>query len=589
MSGPLLLGGADGAALAAHGRALAEAERRWDVAAAMRAARACGDAVEAYADLVRGDAGALSGPSPSTAAVEPAVGDLAPLLARLVAGELTALHFLEFGPDEGMRVTVTADRAGVPAEPQPVRLPWNTAVLGADPYLRRFRLAGGVGRHAIDRTAFDDALTRQVRPLTQPGEAVVLVRRHAGWTLLDRACDLTRQHCRPAAELVNAAGAPLTELVAALVRRAPLAYDYVLLGTALDEDSGRVDLVTHTVFPAGTVVPADRPLSQEFTVYGPPVAVPAPTITLPLLARRGVEPADWPVVHLPRAEVATRDSETVTVTLAGPGKVRCSIGGTDLAAADSGSLRQGLQRRTMKLPVPPPLDVVCLVELCGGSRDEVRGRLGVAVHTLDQLAERYATRGGLRVGAVGYYDHVLTEAPAARQRELFRVVEFAEPAFARSQIAGWRPAERQRDYATSVGDALGKAGRLRWRRDNPAVQRAVLLIGRRPPEARPGSPDVIPLCPCQTDWKVEWNRLRSLGVRPVARIDLPADWPGVDGAGRYAHGYAETAWRQLAADNLFREDGRPEDLADRLSSGPDTDETRVFPFPFLTPLKGGIR
>jgi hypothetical protein len=356
----------------------------------------------------------------------------------------------------------------------------------------------------------------------------------------------------------------------------------VLLGTALDTGTGRVDLVTHTVFPAGTVVTADRPLSKQISIFGPPVATANPAVTLPLLARRGTEPARWPVLRLPRTEVPAGGTGTVTVTLTAPGRLRCSTGDGDLSDGAPESLQTGLRRRTTELPVPPPLDVVCLVELCGGTRAEVSDRLDVLMRTVDALTGRYAGRDGLRVGAVGYFDHVVSEAPGDPPRELFRVVDLGEPDQVRSQVAAWRPAQRLRDYATAVGDALARANRLRWRRDDPAVERAVLLIGRRPPEARNRSGDPIPLCPLQTDWRAETNRLRTLGARRVARVDLPADWPGTDPAGRQARSYAEHAWRQVATDGVFREDRTPEQLADLLSRQPTDTGSWVFPFPFLT-------
>ena len=587
MTGPLLLGGAGEDLLAAHERALAETARRWDAAAATRAARV-GDSFSAYAKLLRNpdDAGPVDLPAP---AAGPAA-DLTPLLAKLVAGDLPVLHFVEFGPDEATRVSVTADRAGVPAVAAPAfRLPWSPAVLGADRLLRRFRLAGGVGHEPIDQSAFDDVTARSLGALLPDDGAIVLVARHPGWTLLERSIDLARRRRPPDAELTAPAGDPLSDVVTGLLAGAPLAYDYVLLGAALDEESGRIDLVEHTVFPAGTVVPAGRPLTREVGIFGPPVAAHARTVTLPLLARRGADPAEWPILRLPRAELGVRAAETLTVTLAGPGRLHCSTGNGELAVDGPETMAAGLRQRTTRLPVPPPLDVVFLVELCGGSQGEVRARLEVLLRTVDALAERYAGRGDLQVGALGYYDHVVSEAPADRQREQFRELELGDPDVTRTQVAAWRPAQRQRDYATAVGDALAKAARMRWRRGKPGVEHAVLLIGRRPPEARRGAGDHIPLCPKQIDWRVEDHRLRSMGARRMARIDLPPDWPGVDEPGRRARAYAEGAWRTLGADGLFREDSRPEDLADLLSRRPNGTETWVFPFPFLTPLRGGTR
>ncbi|MBE1484386.1 hypothetical protein [Plantactinospora soyae] len=588
MSGPLLLGGGDPETLDASRRDLESAGHRWDAIAATRAARATGDPFDAYADLLRGEGAAVATDLPTSSPGHPA--DLAPMLARLVSGDLPALHFVEFTAEHAVRVTATADRAGVPAIGSgPVHLPWSSAVLGAAPRVRAFRLAGGVGREPVDAGAFDEVTARSLAGFLPADGETVLVTRHPGWVLLERAAELARRHHAPVAELVDPSRTgTLSELVAAVLRRAPLAYDYVLLGMSVDHDTGQVDLVPLTLFPAGTVTPADRPLSRQVPVYGPPIAAEATTATLPLLARHGAHPADWPILRLPRLELAGRAAETVTVTLVGPGALHCADGRNgDLPVDDPESLRTGLRHRPMTIPVPPSLDLVCLVELCGGSRDEVQDRLDILLRTVDLLTERYARQDSLRIGVVGYFDHVYTEAKGDRQRELCRVVELGEPGFVRAQVARWRPAPRQRDYATAVGDALARANRLRWRRDDPRVEHAVLMIGRRPPEARPGSDDLIPTCPRQVDWQVEMNRLQVLRARRVARVDLPADWPGTDRAGNHARSYAEHAWQVLARDGLHHEDGRPEDLADLVSDRPSIADSKAFPFPFLAPAERG--
>ena len=581
MRGPLLLGGAGFAATAAFDRDLREAAGRWDAAAAHRASR--GD-LPRYEPLLRA-------PGPATAA-EPAPStgpraDLSPLLSRLVTGALPALHFLELTPDAAVRVPVTADRAGVPVVHPPVPLPWSSAVLGADPVLRRFRLAGGVGRDPLPPGAFDDTVQRVLHHLLPDSGDTVLVARHPGWVLLDHALRLTRELRRPAAELTTADAPPdeaLPALVSRLLRQAPLAYDYVLLGSILDADSGQVGLVPLTVFPAGTVVPAGETLTRTVTLHGPPLAADSRAITVPVLARRGEQPADWPVLTLPRTEIAEHAAATVDVRLTAPGAVTCHDGSGTLADGDPGSLHIGLRSRTVRLPVPPPLDLACLIELCGGEDPgEVRARLDLLLHTLDLVTARYARRGGLRVAALGYFDHVYSDALGDPSRVVVRPERFGDPAAVRSKVAAWAPARRQRDYVTSLGDALKETNRLRWR-DDPGVRHTVLVIGRRPPEPRQGTTDLIPRCPRQVDWQVESNRLQQrLGARRIARIDLPADWPGADPDGRRARGYAEYAWQTFATGGLLRDGAGPEQLTELLCGEPAAPGGRVFPFPFLAP------
>ncbi|GAA4959671.1 hypothetical protein [Actinoplanes utahensis] len=585
MRGPLLLGGADPATAAAFDRELRAASGSWDTAAAHRA---CEDHdLAAYGPLLRGP-GSATVPEhvPPPPAVAPA--DLSPLLTRLVTGALPVLHFVEFTPDAAVRVPVTADRAGVPVAGSPVRLPWSTAVLGGDPVLRRFRLAGGVGRDPLPPGAFDDAVQRVLHHLPPGAGDTVLVDRHPGWVLLDHARRLAREQRRPVAELTRADAAdpaePLPTTVARLLRQAPLAYDYVLLGSVLDTGSGRVDLVPLTLFPAGTIVPAGKSVTRTVTLHGPPVAAESRTITVPVLARRGGQPADWPVLALPHTEIAEHATATLQVRLTGPGAVTCDNGTGPLRAGDPGSLHTGLRARTVRLPAPPPLDLACLIELCGGADPaEVRARLDLLLHTLDLVTDRYARRGGLRVAALGYFDHVYSEAGGDPRRELVRPVEFGAPPVVRAAVSAWRPARKERDYVTALGDALARVRRLRWRRDDPAVRRAVLVIGRRPPEPRAGTFDLVPRCPNRIDWQVESQRLRQAETRMVARIDVPAGWPGIDRDGRRAAGYAEQAWRALAADGLLRADGGPAEAVELLRLAPEEPGKRIFPFPFLVP------
>ncbi|MCG7529199.1 hypothetical protein MHW47_32825, partial [Streptomyces sp. OfavH-34-F] len=132
-------------------------------------------------------------------------------------------------------------------------------------------------------------------------------------------------------------------------------------------------------------------------------------------------------------------------------------------------------------------------------------------------------------------------------------------------LAGWRPARRAQDTASSLEDALKEVGRLvKGGRARPAdgtrTERVLLVVGRRPP-GLPEQHEVVPSCPLGADWRGELDALRARGIRVLARAD-----PDTGGERGPVQHYTAAAWDALGAGGSFRPGtDTADDVADTLA------------------------
>lgn len=325
---------------------LADARRRFDLRAAVRAA---GPAAERDRDLLDRLAGLIRGGrrpdqemikyvedeiDATDAPVAETSDGIGFVLTRLVTGLTEAIAFVEVGPDEIAVQTLVCGSSGVPARLLGDTLPWTEflPLLPADPHLRYLRLASDVG--AVPEAARNpgsvsgqDADTDQTAPAAllalveeaigpvldrlmaaasaavaasrADGEAgaanslpgqdahrvdTVLIRRTYHWPVLDSAVAQVRGFLRPVAEIVvRARGEGLTDVVERISARAPLRYGYDLIVADVDSSS-LVRIKPYRLFPAGAAaVPGLEPVSVSLA------AVPrysADQVALPIVARR---------------------------------------------------------------------------------------------------------------------------------------------------------------------------------------------------------------------------------------------------------------------------------------------------------------
>ena len=329
--------------------------------------------------------------------------------------------------------------------------------------------------------------------------------------------------------------------VAGVLAAAPLPVDVDLVLQRVDAD-GALELVTRRLFAAGTR--AMDGARERVVVHGSPVGNPAAAI--PVVARTGPDPASWRVLGMGRTDLPPRSSAQVEFTLTGAGGVALTrtdgVRVRDAAETPLGSLVAGIPGR---VPLAPPLDLVCAVELCGTPED-VGARLQFARRLVELVAARHLRPEAVRFGVVGYGDH--WDRPTAAY-PLNEVVEGGDAlTSAGDALAALGRLHRRpplRDAATALEDALHCLARLRWER----AERVLVVVGHRPAGYAGGS-GPVPTCPVELHWGTAAERLRAahvriIGVRdprPVTRLG------GHDGDAIRA--YADQFWHGLAGAHL---------------------------------------
>ncbi|MEV0695102.1 hypothetical protein [Streptomyces sp. NPDC050388] len=565
--------------------------------------------------------GPVAPPTPKVAAEPHALADL---LHRLTTGEVPEVLFVEFGTQRATVVRAGADAAGLPHARSQAEASWTDVVPGLAPAgaLRRFQLGGGVGTvEPVDRLRFDQAVRdwlHTVVPHACAGTgprppAVVLLRGNPGWTLLDRAAAVLHESCAVSAESPPEAApgsgtaSATTARVRRLLRGAPLRQPHTLLLARAGTRAGnhvRVELHHHVLFEAGLRLAPGETRTASVTVYGgPPVlprrpaaggpAGPSETlpVVLPLLAGH-YRPEDRrpPLIRMPGAELPVLGSARLTFVLHGPGEIEVHTeDGRILAEAPDGhapSPYAVIHRVPQHLWLPGPLELICAVEMSGTDRAEVAERVGFT-RDLIRAAERYAgAGGGLRIAVIGYYDHDPRNKHQP-DRKFIRSVQPGPPGRALRQLRELPLEELPRDTLTSsLEDALRVAARMTDGQPPKSVDRALLVVGGRPP-ALPKQAGLVPGCPGGVDWREQLWTLRHRGVRVGVRAEPFAapTTPGVPSGGRLRH-YLSRAWQELAVtDSLHFRPGV--DSAERVAlslAAEQTRDTDGSPLAFAAPL-----
>jgi len=575
-----------------QGREIAVARLRYDLRAAIRAAGRAGE--RDYALLARLARLARGGPplahEVEQAEVEfdaetrqaPTAAGLGFALTRLVAGEIDAIEFIEIGPAAVSVQTLATNDQCVPVQSASgASHPWSSLVpaLPADDDLRMLRLAGGVGGEAgppVDPAALTRAAEVSVRQLTRKrleatmaaihraahgGRAAdefgrrpewtrarldtVLVRRTAGWPLLEAASAAARSVMRPVAEIVGADSGDLADMVESAGRRAPLRYGYDLMLAQINPRTGEVRPDRWPLFKPGTVIRRHDLPTENAYVKAPRSA--AERLALPVVMRRGADVAGWPEVGIATMPGSAQETTQLRVRLVAPGQVSfharpdiVSVGGSELSWS---GLLAGLPAN---LPAEIAMDLVLLVEL-GGSADAVAGRVALAAEVASRLH-----REDNRIAVAGYRDHYhsFVNNAATVRNQLVVGYGLGHPDGARSVLARrdlWRAVKVGDDYAAPLEDALSwlEQEGLTWRRD---ARHLLVVFGSRPPH--PGNvhdranPKAT-VCPYRCAWQDILGRLRRDQIVKCVAVRH-------EGASQqFADDEAEHAWQEFCAEGFF--------------------------------------
>ncbi|GLV86449.1 hypothetical protein Slala03_61380 [Streptomyces lavendulae subsp. lavendulae] len=551
------------------------------------------------------------------------------VLDDLIFGRSRELLFFEFGPDRVNMIKAYLDANGIPRQKDAGSAEWDSLVPALDPHpeIRRFQLAGGIGEISpVGRRDFDAAVLRWLTESLPPpgdGSTLLLVSR-PGWPLLDRAAAAFRRTRPPRAELLrrggDAYGVTTADAVRGVLRTAPLPVDHSLLLARADRRTGAVDVHRHVLFPAGVRLRHGADATATVTVHG---GVTGTSVLLPVLAGppagedAGAGPA---VLGVGRTALGPLESARLTFVLRGPGEVALAGPGEGPRPAGDGGGTEGrhppgttapdrttpgatatapasaptasaptapgataptpldptpldltalLTRLPRRIVRPPRLEVFCTVELSGADAAETEERLAFVRDLIGCLARDPGTGGGLRVGAVGHYDHAIHENGYAPRPVLLMPPVPAGPATAALHAMDtWHPARRRQDTVSSLEDALTALVPLATAppRAGEAVRRVALVVARRPP-APPRQHGMVPSCPLGADWRAELDRLRAAGVHVLTRADPRTGPPTPPDRARAAvQRYEATAWAELSRGGSFRPGADPAaDVAKALS------------------------
>ncbi len=560
LNGDPLLGEATDDDFAAARAALEAACHDWDRRAAELTLRHAASTGADSGSWTRRLGGVLRGGPPSGLTPAPArsgdPGELDPpawreMLADLVHGRLPEILLVVLGADRAGLLRVSADPYGVPWVTDAGSAGWQDIAPGiaADAVQRAFQLAGGIG--TLPRAGgeeFRTAVARWIegRLSASAGRCVALLRTRPGWPLLERAASAVRDSCSVRAEVVAEA---VTEVdadgVRALLRTAPLRCDHTLLMAYADPRTGRVRLEQRVLFPAGERLRPGASTTVSVTVHGGVTDNAA--AALPVLVGRYPEDGDGALASLHRVPLPALTAVDLTFVLRGPGEVE--VRGGECAAVRTppriSDLLAGMVRR---IQPPPALRLICVVEMSGAAPDETAERVRFVGELADALMAHQG--GGLRLGALGYYDHVAQNRYRNR-RTLVEKKAPGRPADTLAALGGWQPRPQQRDGVSSLEDALKDAVEMvPATRGGEKTHTVVLVVGRRPP-SRHETFSLVPVCLKGVDWREQLKALRRRGARVLTRADPPTGPATGDRTGRTLYQHGVEAWHELGRQGAF--------------------------------------
>ena len=566
-----ILGAADDEDRKAAATAATTAAHLWDLRAAVLAVPDPGG-IGALAGLLRGGPPVRPLPRPEVPPAQPGGADppwWRGLLTELTTGRLTDAVLVLVDADGVRLVTVTSTSTGIPGSSLRAAADWHEVVpaLAGDPAVRGFQLAGGIGTlPPVDRAVFDSAVRRWLTaqlPPSQTGAVVLLLNGPSGRVLLDRASEVVRRTYRLRGELAaepTPTGGPVdtgADRIRRLLRTAPLRCGHALLMAHAEPGTGTVRLERRVLFSAGTRLRPGESLTASVTVHGGVTDNPA--VALPVLVGHhpegGAEDGDLLVVH--RTAVPALGSVVLDFVLHGPGEVTVSRadGGRmeSETPASAVELAELVSRLAQRVEAPPQMDLVCAIEMSGEQVEEAAERVRFVGDLVRHLMEHQGETGAMRLGAIGYYDH-LAQSPYRPRPTVLRRARPGPVRTTLNALRNWPLLQRERDTATSLEDALELAAAFT---EPPVGGRnadrtvVVLVIGRRPP-GLPHQHSLVPTCPRGVDWREQVGRLRANGVQVMTRTDPPSEVPPPDRVGRRLHRHSVEAWRELGRQGAFR-------------------------------------
>jgi hypothetical protein len=495
---------------------------------------------------------------------------LGPLLHQLRDGSAAALrvvevdavgvtrYLLEPGPDRALQLPRTQIWTWEEL------LPW----LPAEPDARLFRLAGGVGtsRGSPARAGRipDEADLGPVLAsisVASSRDPVLLLRRVAGWPVVDRATALVAEQIGFAdmppgsfspdggTAAVSQYDSAVPDAVATLPAPAPsapattavpetLAEAYALALAEVSPRDRQVRLVAHELFPAGTPVePAG--VTAEVPVELPG-STPADGVLLALVRGTTAPPATWVPVAAARLPRPVAGRARVEVVLTAPDQAHFAAPPNALqSTVDWSALVDGLPGSYGVAPV----DLTVLVELGGLTAAPALARLELVRDLLELLRTEHPDPMSLRIGVVGYDDHVI-DARGPRG-SVVHAGSLSSLDGAVAALAGLRPSKRQLFTAAPIEDALLAVVGSDWRRDATQV---VATVGSLPPHPPGAAADCrVPRCPLKHDWRTTMKELRGTRDTRFVAIQGEAERP-LRGGGRAWPELADQAWAALGAD-----------------------------------------
>lgn len=525
------------------------------------------------------------------------------VLARLVSGHIDGIAFVEIDTQGLSARALIVNDLGVPVLlPAQAEVSWQTLLpaLGADTDLRLFRLAGGIGADslgddAVPRTLAQPTIRRGLADLLAASERmtaaarasttssgprgrsapvldIALVSRTTGWAVPDITWREARSSLFPLAEIFQRRIAgPLATVIDKVAARAPLRYAYDLVLVSATNADGKVRLESHTLFPAGAAARPQERREARVELTAPPHA--ANELLLPVVARRGDKPDNWPLVQAVVMSGTRSNSTSLTVRLQRPGRVlmfaRPEYPQADRSAPTWPRLLDGLPTRLGG--AAETVDVAFLVEL-GGSDATVERRLDRVRKIIDRLQADAHSASAIRAAMFGYRDH---EGPYTIHtqddyRKLvigqgIRSIDAVRRELDRADI--WRAAPVVTNRAAPIEDALHELGRkASWR---SGVRHVIFILGSRPPHPQVADPDGGTITPCQNgySWEKELAALRERhAVECVAVVE---NRPGV------ASHYENRSWARLAADGRFTVDASLERLLQAVGFAADGTIARI--------------
>ncbi|MEU0566237.1 hypothetical protein ABZ297_12690 [Nonomuraea sp. NPDC005983] len=465
-----------------------------------------------------------------------AEGGLRSTLADLIGSFRERLAVVEIDA-AGLRIfEVLVDDVGTPHHTRRAAAKWSTLTASGDEVF--------------------DAVLRVAGDLISADEGdPVLVACSADGPEQEAALRALRQW-RPTAQVVEASGAKVADLLPEVIAGTPLRHAYDLIVARDRADDGRLELVGRRLFGAGAKPGEAAHVTVTCTDAG--------GLLLAISAWSGpLQPSG--MVSLDHAPLPP-GRHLLRAVLERPGVVRFpEVPGLRPDTRPWADVMAALPTRRPSA-TPRSAHLVCAIETSGTAK-EFEARCHWAGYLIDLLAERCPDLQQLQVSVVGYGTHVFGTRHADRTRPALAAWS-ASTAGARAALESLRPTTPTYPNAAQLEDVLAEVS-SRLHAQPGSTRTALLTIGARPPHPPRSGLDRVPPCPARYDWLELLRELEQRhGLRSAAICDSPPTAPS-------------SPWHRLGSAALFQVDAvNAEELAIRL--GLVTTSSVVLSLPFVS-------